>query len=486
MRTSEQILESLLADGRIVAPSISWVPKSPQVDLMESVTGEASRLYTVMDYIRGITTLAGIESLTRDTAFQQSLANIFGVTTDQVMDLLENDLDNIAEREGFTGDLGGRKAAKAAVGVAQLLFASAAPATVPVGTRLRTSTSDKFFTTLDPITNVTPVADSSGRLSVYCMVQAEVAGTAGNLVRGTRLNAVGSVTGLTGIIIPYEITNGRDKENNLEYVERLRSMRESRGVGTKSFYSGLLLQDARVYDIVMYGVTDNIATPKVIKFNRAYGLDIWVHAAETSQTVTEVVPNPARHYPRLQPLVDESAIITGGFTRVDPNNEYLGSVLASSYAQGTSGNIQYFTDRTIRDLQTKIEDPDFWIIGGRSVVLVKKAIKKKIDIKADIYISAGYDWADVMNTVSIDLQAFFYGGTTSNEVIFSRKKIAESIQWSDILNIILDVEGVDRVKTSTFELRKNGVKTTDPVVFKYNEYSALGNLVVQKMEELET
>jgi hypothetical protein len=464
-RSSTDILTDLIAKAQEIRPDWSWSPNSPEADLVTVPTSEFARANAIADYVRYLTNLYGYEELQTNTALRKTLMEIWEINETELDSFLQDDLDNFSEHDGVTRNGG----SKAKVPV-NLMFSNNNQVTIALGIKFISAVRRMEYLTIEPLTNKTPIL-ISGNYILRCFVECTVIGNDGNITAGSVMQPVTKVSNLIRAEVAVNIDNGQDKESNLDFVQRIRLARISKGVGSRTWLRNLLLSDDRVYDVYLNAHGDT-------GFERVQGIDAWVHAQETPRSVSEVVKRTRYYNLEVKPLIDESSIITGGYILVNDRNGYERSVESLDYVDGPTGNIQYYTDDTIRSLQLVVEDLKYWLLGGRRLVLVKKGKKTKIDFRIKLYLNFGSDLSTVKNAIENNLLCYFAGGTTSYGTKFSRVTLDQNPDKTDLLNIILNTEGVDRIDLNSFRaIRSDGLySTVDPIPISFSEFSALGSI----------
>jgi len=468
-RSTSDIINDLITQGKSVRPDWSWTPKSPESDLVTVPASEFARENLLVDYVRLLTRLDGYKTLEVDTNIRNNLMEIWNLTETELDEFLYQDLDNFADIWGLTRN-GGSKAR----GPIELVFSNNNPVTIPIGTKFISSLRRKEYLTIESVSSVTPILED-GRYIIRVFVECTVEGNDGNIVEGSVMQPVTKITNLIRAEVPVNIENGEDKESNSDFVDRIKLARISRGVGSRSYLRSLVLSDSRVYDVYLHALGDT-------GFDRPQGIDVWVYAQETPRAVSETVKAPSDYVLETQPLIEEDPIITSGYTLNRDSKSYSRSVEALDKVTGTyNQTISYYVDDTIRDLQMVVEDDDNYLLGGRRLVLIKKAHKVKLDFSIKLYTVFGYDVDDVKTDIQNNLLYFFVGGTTSYGETFSRKLLDQDIDKSDVLQVVTRTPGVDRVSitgsTAFKVIRNDGLyPNRDPVPIEFYEYPVLGTV----------
>ena len=114
--------------------------------------------------------------------------------------------------------------------------------------------------------------------------------------------------------------------------------------------------------------------------------------------------------------------------------------------------LEYYIDDTIRSLQLKVEDQDNWILGGRRIVLVKKAQKTKIDISFRLYTTFGSVLSTVKSAISNNLLYFFIGGTTGYDTnpITAGKNSMEVYLKADFIGTFNNIDNAQFWRSTDF------------------------------------
>jgi len=279
----------------------------------------------------------------------------------------------------------------------------------------------------------------------------------------------------------YDINNGVDEESDSSFVTRVRSNRLQHGVGSKSWLYNKILSDPRVYDISIQGLANTNETDPTgrSRFERDYGIDIWVQALETRHIITEnFMPDENDcHTFKSLPIVDYDIVQTVDMSLARTESAYDRSTyevikVRYSGAGVDPANVVYTVDETIQDLQESVLDPQYWLLGGREQIFIKKAYQVYLDVYVKIHLEGGYTFDDVESDVRSDIFKFIEGGTTSAGVTYTKKKLEETIDKSDLLEVILAVDGVDRADLDSYSMGRHDGKfsTSDPIPTNYNEF----------------
>ncbi len=487
MKTIEEVLQDFLNYARSVKPDGNWAPHSPLSDLVISIpVQETWKLWIVADYVRRIQTFRGFQSLLQDGTLLSNLASALGITSTEVSQLVSSDLDNLAVDWGFS-----RKTAQAAYGTVRVYFSEHGTYSIPAGTSFMTSNGVIFATLHDVVNWNTETLD--GKPAIDVTVRCTTTGTVGNVGPRRITTSVDTIPDSTGVTNPYGMTGGTDEEDNSDFVSRIVDWLTSTSTGSTTWLQSLVFQLEQVKQakVITCREADNE------KFSRGYGADIWVVVSEEPVLTTESLnSNESTHYALQQPVIENLSLSTlpsgWTFSRNYPvnyltgeKNVYALSVFGSDIFTGTPGvspTISYYYDRAIERIQTVISKPDYWFLGGESLVIVRKAIPRRVNIlNVDIWLSNGYEASDVEPVILNDLNVFFAGGTTQEGRRYQMFEIGQPVDHSDILEVILEVEGVDRVNIDTFSVELESTSydspsSVDPLPLKFFEYPVLGSV----------
>lgn len=465
MRSSEQILTDLLTTGNSVAPYLNFIPKTPQGDLLAITTTEFSRAYAVADYIKDLSRLSGYVDLDTNTTLRSQLMTALNLTEDELNALLISDLDNFSAMWNIT-----RNQALPATGMIEVHLTSSTPVTILSNTRFKNLVTGNYYTSLDDVTAYTPTIPTNGSdYVVRVMVECELDGVDGNVIAGSSFIPVIDIANFTQATNPSAFDDGVDTESNTDFVSRIMTLRISSGVGSKSYVTSLMLSDARVFSVWLNAKGEQY-------FSRPWGVDVWIQGVETIKTVDASGS--------IAPLLFVPFVSAESFAVNSDTGWYARSafeVVTPTVAAGV-----YTYDQTIRDLQMMVEDADNWLIGGQTLCIVKKGYKIPINMFVKIYFVYGLtndEKATVVTNIQENLLLFYTGGDSSYGTSFIRKLLGVDIDKSDLLNVVLNTDGVDRAEltgTNAFSaVRSDGeYPTSDPIPILPYEYASLGTMTI--------
>jgi len=486
MKSLEQVLKDYLDYARSVKPDANWAPHSPLSDLVIAVPAkETWKLWTVAEYVRLIQTFKGFQFLLQNSSFLSDLQTSLGITGPELEALITNDLNNLATDWGFT-----RKGAQKAYGVVRVYFAEHGNYTIPAGTLFQTS-SGVLFESLHSVINwSTQTLD--GRPAIDIAVACTTPGTVGNVGPRRITTVLGTIEGSTGITNPNATLGGADEETNIDFVNRIVEWLSSTSTGSINWLKNLVFSQSYVRQVEVITCREDNRE----KFARGYGADIWVVVDEDPVLTTEQIQeNEANHYCLQQPVIERLTIpilpVGMSFTRHYPvnyltneRNVWAMSIFGSDMiTRSTTGviTVSYYYDRNIEALQTLVSRDDYWFLGGESVVVIRKAVGRAVDITAEIWLSSGYSQSDIEPVILDNLAVFFAGGTTAEGRTYSALRLGKPVDHSDILEVILETEGVDRVNLDTFKVELESTaydnsSANDPLILRFFEYPILGTV----------
>lgn len=334
--------------------------------------------------------------------------------------------------------------------------APSSPISIPAGTIV--SSSDigdtmKFRTlasvSLSASSEQDPVTDA---YYVDSAVIATATGAAGNAAADTV--TIFDIVGVDSVTNQNEFSGGKDKQTNAELAQLIIS-RAQGNYGTRSGYETAVRSNFSIDDI-------DIITPNDYEAARdQYGgeLDLTILSGN-SITTEESTPSITTTFtPSWLPLIEVVEIVgintsdsevtlvpnTDYETFIDYYSSYNRSykersridfhVTSFSVKPSSSFTIRYKNCEIIRTIQSFLDNPDNYILG--SDVLVKLAIKKLVNVAANIRIIPGYDPTTVQDNAQAAVVNYFNNFMLGNDV-----------QVSDVITVIGKVDGVDSVDLS--------------------------------------
>jgi hypothetical protein len=477
MKSKDNMYNDMVAQAKIDAPTIHWVPQAPQQDVLTRVINELYRLEGLVEYTNSISSLERYKKFISNSALIKEVAESQGLDEADIRAQLKLDLDAKLAEWGFY-----RKLATKSMGGIRLEFPNTTTINAPLGAILKTLDEKRYLTTETLAGDPVPVG---GSYIIYVMAEAETAGSAFNVPEGTYFRSSDIPTLIRGIAM-HEIINGQDEESDLDFIDRFIKARTQEGVGSKSWLLRTVMAYPQVVDANVYGTGDE-------HFERDYGADVWVYPLEIPMTILEkaMLVN-SKHTLEKAPLMEHPTIIG---VSANPNGTPIFTIIDSVFKRSifdiveveplpTQEWVEYTVDKVMQDVQAILRKGENWILGGQDLILVKKGYAKSLDVGMSIEFNADLtdeEIATCIETIKTDLNTFFVGGTGSDGTLYTRKKLGQVIDWSDVEEVALRVEGVDRIDKDTFIITIDGIEQDDPVPIDFNAFAILGNVNIVQL-----
>ena len=420
-------------------------------------------LVKVLNFLDTKGDLASIEQTVDDIVFTlgsttelAALATALGETQAVIIDSLQTALEGIASNFGLT-----RRGATSSRGTV-LLYTTSAPTVniqVLAGKRVSAPSLNQDYsiteTTLIPPSAMVYDTDL-GAYTYPVTIESVNTGVATAAAAEQITKIKDGIANISGVINTQPVVGGRDEESDANLAQRTKTALSSNNIGTQSGYRLLILGQDEVKDAVVIGAGDPLMTRDL---GDGGSIDIYVaNAIPVSVTETTTITNSvgAVFTPTRQPIIDDaSVVIVTGFSP-DPTYTYVtkdstvyaGSIRAKdtitfdiSIPIGTA-TITYQVNDLVSREQTYIDDTSRKILGAD--ILLKEAINTLVDIIIRIVVLSGYNGstvkANVENAVTQHISAF---------------NIGQSLEQSDVIKIITEVEGVDRVDLPLIKFDKS-------------------------------
>lgn len=505
----QEILNEIVTDSKTglaiyensAARDVFINPLADQVYDTNILADFVSRSGSVTEMIRVVT----------DPQYIDALRYSLNLTFAEVQLFISNVVDNLCANYNIV-----RSDAVKSRGYVRMYFS--APTSITIITPLQFST--KFgikFQTTNSFVNYIPTYDSAtGLYYADSAIEATVAGTVGNVEIGSITTINTAYGNLTRVINLNRTKFGKDKETDLEVLNKTINALVSRD----SSVLGGLLRKVRNYPGVLdaVAVTRNDIDSMRLEKN---AVDVYILAEEKSQTKEDIFNSQSAQYAwnsinneidfeiypvsfdstnytnyklLSQPAIELSSvsvsnIVNGSFSLItgdlikDNSSVYRYSVKGNDYVRIPNNllpsplswvKINYIYDRMYKDLQNLTSSYENSGIGAD--ILYKKGQEKFVDMNIEFSLLPGYNFDTVTNNISFNLNQFFIGGQTTNGIVYVLKKLGENAQKSDILNVILDTEGVDDVNIETFQVFIDAVEILRASKIKLYEYLRLGQL----------
>jgi len=446
--------------------------------------------------------LTTIES---DTQLLDDLKTLFSLTSSQLSERIEADVDRIAATYSLS-----RVEGTEARGYCRFYTQKSSDLSIPSGTQVSTMTSPVItFQTINDIVNLIPQYDgTTGLYYIDVAIKCTEVGVKGNLQPNRITKLVTPVPGIVAVNNVLSTTGGSDKETNSVLASRIASKKSGRNLPTRPGYKNLVLGSGLVLDVYVATVKSD---PTLVTRGSLNAADIFVisyqHPTPAQDTIsvpaavymyqTRFIPEEQTTYPppssetyieiilSKQPVLRIVSVERDGST-VDPSEYSLvkdtgpksGSVEAYDKLRipntGSSLTITYEYDASIQEIQNLLDHEDNQVVNSN--VLARLGTEILIDINLLVSVFSGYDAASVKATIESDLEKFFEGGTTSYGEVFSPKLFGEKVDKSDLLRVVLNVEGVDSVPVDDFEVSYAGIEIVTSLNLSVVQYARLGSV----------
>lgn len=448
--------------------------------------------YVLLDYVNTIKSLNGVEDLIDNESAKEDIRVALDLDTmEEVEDLISVDLDDLASVHGVT-----RRAATYAHYLQRFYRTdnnSGNTITIPVGTTVKLADGTVVAAVESSVPQV-PILDSeTGLYYVEETVVATTAGTAGNVALNTLTIIAPQISQSTSTSNVTLLKEGANEETDSELIARIREVRKGRNLQTLAGLNNIALGTAEessleFYDSLVVDPTNSLMT-------RAYAgaVDIYVIGKniQTFETRVEHEGDGTEYtlpYQPVESIISVEGSVSGPLVSVsyiDDSSAVYGSTRAYSSVAvfgGVAGEtltITYRVDQAIVNAQRLIDSDEEFTVPAADI-LFRQGIQVSINVECEVFYYGERAQAEVEADIRADLAAFFDGGTTSNDERLASKNLGEDIDRSDVINIIGDVDDVDRVTItgdSSISFYKDGVLTeSDPISIADNEYARLGTV----------
>jgi len=461
-----------------------------------------SQMHSLM-YYQDLLFALDLTTIENDSQLQTDLQNIFQIDENELNTRITADVDRIAATFSLT-----RYSAQKATGYVRFYTNGNNPLTIPVNTSVFTPNQVEFKTIHD-LVNVVPRLDSTvGLYYVNVAVECAIGGVSGN-VQPRRINnlttPIGNVVAVNNV---NATTGGAAAETNIHLAGRINAKKAGRSLPTVLGYKNLIDSSGLVLDSVVktsldttfvtrkdsnavdiFVVTSEKASPArdTIDKAAAYYLETsqYVQGEEDTYPPTPV-PNKVTVILNKQPVMSIVNVSVGGndlttseFTLIKDTAGRSRSVRGFDKIQiDTSHNgtviIDYEYDIGIHDSQALLNADENKVIN--SDALVRSGEIVLIDVELSVLVFSEYDISVVKSNVEADLEKFFAGGNSSYETLFETKLLKQRIDRSDLLNVVLNNHGVDKLKNSNFTVSYAGIPITDSLQLNDIQYARLGTV----------
>lgn len=515
LRSSQDIIKNIQTNIRTDSgEGIATYENSSAYDIFIKPSAElVVDTDVVADFISRSRSLNELERVIRDASYQDRLRYALNYTFQEVQQFISTTLDNLVSNWNEL-----RKTAQKSKGYLRLYFNDSSDVTLPVGLLFETSKGISFQNT-NSFTSFTPFYDSiEGLYYIDTAIQSSLTGQSNNVEAGSINKIVSSTSGLVKIINLERTKFGKEIETDLQLIDRVRTSWQSRNTTVLSGFVRKLYNYPGIVDlsVVMAGDEEQVR-------NEKNAVDIYILSETKSQLKQDIFNTlSARYsweriddeinyetYPTLydstgtssfkllsQPVtsiidVSYSNAPNGTYTPITSSSYEIFNDTESSFGQSIRGHdyikvqnnalpdnqwlkVNYNYDRLFKDLQSLFLSYDNAIIGAD--LLFKRANELEVDISMSVKLFSGYVDSEVQDIIESDLSILFLGGIDSNGIERLPYKLGQKIDKSDILNVILDVEGVDSVDIETYTTKINSIEFLQSYTPKLNEYLGLGEI----------
>jgi len=260
------------------------------------------------------------------------------------------------------------------------------------------------------------------------------------------------IVGIDGVTNPASIIGGRNIESDLALADRIKSSLSANNIGTKSGYKNLVLAVPEVKDALIVGAAD----PFMVRDQGDGGsVDIYVtdpipyivSEQMTADNTVFIGGTTYRFTPGRQPIINDIAAVifplsltvtAASITKdVGPfagSSQAVDFVFFDATPAPFGEFIQYQTNNLVLQIQTYMNDDARKILG--SDVLVKEAVISLVNITMTVKLLPGF--ANSRSIVRDRIEAAVAQFVAS-------LNIGVNLEQSDIVNLVVDVPGVDRV-----------------------------------------
>ncbi len=354
---------------------------------------------------------------------------------------------------------------------------------IPAGTIVYSS-SLSFRIIESVVFSTSPLLETSndspykGFYYVECHVVCDTPGTIGNIGVG-EINKC-SLTSIDHADNPSAFNNGKDEQSDESLREYIVSS-ASGGVGTEGGYRSLILKNYNVKDVQVISYNNSDAF-----LNKVNGTgNIFIYSNNNMVKTEFRVGERVIYFSRL-PILEVYSVKKNGVllsasdyvVSIDRVSMYRGSYrelsnvsISNTIPISSTDNIEvsYLYNEDVGNMQSFIDLPDNKIVG--SEIYVKMALPIRIKIGFKMFILPGYDYATLRDSVISRINNYI-----------SNLKLGATIQKSDIVNVIYDINGVDSVDLDSFVFEKandyfgNFYVTVDSLSILKSEYYLLDSI----------
>lgn len=492
---------------------IATYPHSSAYDIFVKPLGDA--LYDtniLMHFIYASRSLEELQKIVLDTNYRIKLQFALNITKTNTDLLISGAIDNLASNWNEY-----RKQPAKSRGFVRMYFNSS---TIPaIGQFTVKTDSDLVYITTTTFTSATVPTYDAVRNSYFidASIEAVETGSQYNVEAGTINISDTNIANLISISNTNRTYYGRELETDLEFIDRIKNSWRSRRQSTLGGLIDAVIIYPNVEDVaVVMPKTDLSVRPEKnavdiyirnspvnVQVSTIYNINSSVYAYEMTndELSYEMYPIPYYYdelrFKLLSCPLDSIVKVEAGTdgevfgSLISPDDYSLVIDTTSSYAYSVKAHdcvvvqrdaltnfnyikVTYNYDKQFYNMQNLNNKLNYAIIGAD--ILYKKALPITVNMDVSVLQLYGYNLDDLKAVISSDVNIFFSGGTDSNGVQRLGQKLGSYIDPSDILDVILSVEGVDRVDLSTFEITIDGEVVDTRYTAPFNKYLIFGNI----------
>jgi hypothetical protein len=474
-RSFNDAVDALLAFIQAANNRISLVVGSTYRDIVESVGQEFAKAYVLQEWSRRQGSTALLRRTLQDAEFKDQLLRSLpkGSTADDVEMLISEAIDAKAANVGVS-----RTAARKAKIVFRLQRATSGTGiTITAGsvTAQTSAIPPVAFTNTESIINGATSFDAITNL-FYIDVQAEAveAGASGNVAAGTVRTLTPQIGDFSSVTNPSPSEGGSDEQSDSALLDAIEASLLGINLNTIGGYpKAILAFSPDVFDAEVVDPSNPLLQRLPVG-----AADIYI-IGEISKTITDTYVFLGEDIVlRKQPVLQVDSVISFGsttqtfvqgvdFVFVKDTANFAGSVRAQDRIAflsgqapvvGTALTITYRQNRLIEDIQTFLTDkPDTTVVGAD--VLIKEGVKVLINMIMHITPLPEFSTVEVQASVSDNLAAFL-----------GERKLGQGAFYSDLIGVIEDTEGLDRVDVPFALLARAGQAGNSDIPVAANEY----------------
>ena len=412
---------------------------------IQPVATEISKQKILISFTSYLQSFSGIQTLLTNISFLNTVTEAFNTTIDNVYAIISTAVDNLAGNYNKT-----RKAALNSTGIINYYRPNAPASTeltniISAGSVVK-AINGMTYTTLTDVSYSNFYFDTNfNAFMLDVPAECSYAGTVGNTEQYTITTIQTSVSGWTSVTNKVAWINGTDIETDADFCNRCQTEISGSNIGTLNGIRNNILQNNPILDMSVVGAGD----AEMVR-DLGWGGKVDVYITDVSpQQVTWTYYSDGSAITYIQgarPIISTAAVsvtadvgypVIGSIVAdtTSPTEGSVNSLDAISWSvsptAGSTVTLTYFVNKYINDVQTFI-DQDGYNTGAD--ILIKQALVVPVDIIFNISVFSGYSMSDIISAITIKIQN-----------LLSTKKIYETLQQSDIIELAYTVQGLDRV-----------------------------------------